>query len=93
MNPPSDGRAARSILRGQILASIREGLQRSLKFYVALFLLGFIVAFPLTSAFIGWLVDEGRLPAGVEIIVISPVEFCFSSFELQATSVSPSSPS
>ena len=62
---------------GQILASIREGLQRSLKFYVALFLLGFIVAFPLTSAFIGWLVDEGRLPAGVEIIVISPVEFLF----------------
>lgn len=62
---------------GQILASIREGLQRSLKFYVALFLLGFIVAFPLTSEFIGWLVDEGRLPAGVEIIVISPVEFLF----------------
>ncbi len=62
---------------GQILASIREGLQRSLKFYVALFLLGFIVAFPLTSGFIGWLVDEGRLPAGVEIIVISPVEFLF----------------
>lgn len=62
---------------GQILASIREGLQRSLKFYVALFLLGFIVAFPLTSSFIGWLVDEGRLPAGVEIIVISPVEFLF----------------
>lgn len=62
---------------GQILSSIREGLQRSLKYYVALFLLGFMVAFPLTSEFIGWLVDEGRLPAGVEIIVISPVEFLF----------------
>lgn len=62
---------------GQILASIREGLQRSLKYYVALFLLGFVVAFPLTSEFIGWLVDEGRLPSGVEIIVISPVEFLF----------------
>lgn len=62
---------------GQILASMRDGLQRSLKFYVALFLLGFIAAFPLTSEFIGWLVDEGRLPAGVEIIVISPVEFLF----------------
>ena len=35
---------------GQILASVREGLQRSLKFYVALFLLGFMVAFPLSSA-------------------------------------------
>ena len=62
---------------GQILTSIKEGLQRSLKFYVALFLLGFIVAFPLTSEIIGWLVDEGRLPSGVEIIVISPVEFLF----------------
>ena len=62
---------------GQILASVREGLQRSLKFYVALFLLGFVVAFPLSSEFIGWLVDEGRLPLGVEIIVISPVEFLF----------------
>ena len=62
---------------GQILTSIKEGLQRSLKYYVALFLLGFVVAFPLTSEFIGWLVDEGRLPSGVEIIVISPVEFLF----------------
>jgi len=62
---------------GQILASARDGLQRSLKFYVALFLFGFVVAFPLTSDFIGWLVAEGRLPDGVEIIVISPVEFLF----------------
>lgn len=62
---------------GQILTSIKEGLQRSLKYYVALFLLGFVAAFPLTSEFIGWLVDEGRLPSGVEIIVISPVEFLF----------------
>ena len=35
-------------------ASVREGLQRSLKFYVALFLLGFMFAFPLSSEFIGW---------------------------------------
>ena len=62
---------------GQILTSIKEGLQRSLKYYIALFLFGFVVAFPLTSEFIGWLVDEGRLPSGVEIIVISPVEFLF----------------
>ena len=31
---------------GQILSSLRNAFQRSLKFYVALFLLGFIVAFP-----------------------------------------------
>ena len=75
---------------GQILASMRDGLQRSLKFYVALFLLGFIAAFPLTSEFIGWLVDEGRLPAGVEIIVISPVEFLFLQLRICLLYTSPS---
>ena len=62
---------------GQILASAREGLRRSMKYYAGLFLLGFMVAFPLTSELIAWLVDEHRLPDGVEIIVISPVEFLF----------------
>lgn len=62
---------------GQILASARDGLQRSLKYYVGLFLLGFLIAFPISSDFISWLVDDARLPAGVEIIVISPVEFLF----------------
>ena len=62
---------------GQILASLRTALQRSLKYYVALFLIGFVVAFPATSEFIAWLVDDARLPDGVEIIVISPVEFLF----------------
>ena len=62
---------------GQILASMRNTIQASLKYYVGLFLLGFVVAFPLTSAFIAWLVDDARLPQDVEIIVISPVEFLF----------------
>ena len=62
---------------GQIIASLRTALQRSLKYYVALFLIGFVVAFPATSEFIAWLVDDARLPDGVEIIVISPVEFLF----------------
>ena len=62
---------------GQILASIRNTVQASLKYYVALFLFGFVIAFPLTSAFIAWLIDDTRLPDGVDIIVISPVEFLF----------------
>jgi Sec-independent protein secretion pathway component TatC len=62
---------------GQILASLRTTIEASLKYYVGLFLLGFTVAFPMTSAFIAWLVDDARLPDGVEIIVISPVEFLF----------------
>ena len=62
---------------GQILASLRTTIEASLKYYVGLFLLGFTVAFPMTSAFISWLVDDARLPDGVEIIVISPVEFLF----------------
>ena len=62
---------------GQILASLRTTIEASLKYYVGLFLLGFMVAFPMTSAFISWLVDDARLPDGVEIIVISPVEFLF----------------
>ncbi|RJU99826.1 MAG: hypothetical protein DWC10_01275 [Candidatus Poseidoniales archaeon] len=62
---------------GQILASIRDAIQRSLKFYIAFFAVGFMVAFPLTSDLISWLIHEERLPAGVDIIVISPVEFIF----------------
>jgi sec-independent protein translocase protein TatC len=62
---------------GQILASLRTTVEASLKYYVGLFLLGFTVSFPLTSTFIAWLVDDARLPDGVEIIVISPVEFLF----------------
>ena len=62
---------------GQILMSVKEGLRSSMKFYVGLFLLGFMISFPLTSEFIAWLVDDHRLPDGVEIIVISPVEFLF----------------
>lgn len=62
---------------GQILASVRDGIQRSMKYYIGLFLLGFVVAFPLTSDLISWLVHKDRLPTGVDIIVISPVEFIF----------------
>ena len=62
---------------GQILTLVNEGLRRSMKFYIGLFLIGFMLAFPLTSEFIAWLVDDHRLPDGVDIIVISPVEFLF----------------
>lgn len=62
---------------GQILASAAEGVRRSLKWYLSLFVVGFVAAFPFTRAFIAWLIDAERLPSGVDIIVISPVEFLF----------------
>ena len=62
---------------GQILASTAEGLQRSLKWYLSLFVVGFVTAFPLTREVIAWLIDADRLPSGVDIIVVSPVEFLF----------------
>jgi len=62
---------------GQIIAAARDGLQRSFKMYLFLFVLGFMVAFPFTSAMVEWLIDDQRLPDGVDIIVISPVEFIF----------------
>lgn len=62
---------------GQILRSLRDGLSSSLKIYLTLFVIGFVVAFPATSGFIAWLIDADRLPADVDIIVVSPVEFLF----------------
>jgi sec-independent protein translocase protein TatC len=62
---------------GQILASTAEGLQRSLKWYLSLFVVGFVASFPMTREVIAWLIDADRLPSGVDIIVVSPVEFLF----------------
>ncbi len=78
---------------GQILTALRDGLQRSLPAYVGLFVLGFVTSFPATSRLIAWLVDADRLPADVDIIVVSPVEFLFlqlriaSSFGLMLVTV------
>lgn len=70
---------------GQILASLKENIQRSLKYYVALFVAGFLIAFPFSSEFISWLIDADRLPDGVDIIVISPVEFLFLQLRIAGT--------
>ena len=63
-------------LRRQILMSVKEGyaLHEILRQVV---FLRFMISFPLTSEFIAWLVDDHQAPDGVEIIVISPVEFLF----------------
>ena len=71
---------------GQILASLKENIQRALKYYVALFVAGCLIAFPFSSEFISWLIDADRLPDGVDIIVISPVEFPSCNCELQGHS-------
>ncbi|MBL6806647.1 MAG: twin-arginine translocase subunit TatC [Candidatus Poseidonia sp.] len=70
---------------GQILTSLRNAVQRSLKYYIGLFVVGFLIAFPFSSAFITWLIDADRLPTGVDIIVISPVEFLFLQLRIAGT--------
>lgn len=70
---------------GQIVASLRDALRRSLKYYVALFVFGFLIAFPFSSELITWLIDADRLPDGVDIIVISPVEFLFLQLRIAGT--------
>ena len=60
---------------GAMLASFRSYLRKRVKMLAVVFALGFMVTFPLTKSFIAWLIDPSRLPANVEIIVITPVEF------------------
>jgi sec-independent protein translocase protein TatC len=50
-------------------------LRLKLKSIGFVFILGIIVGFPITRELISWLIEPGKLPDGVEIIVISPVEF------------------
>ena len=60
---------------GQILVSVAERLRASIVPYILLFTLGFVAAFPITASVITWLIADERLPSGVDIIVVSPVEY------------------
>ena len=60
---------------GIMIDDFRSYLQRSFKFYVVLFAVGFSAAFPFTKQVISWLIEPQRLPADVSIIVVTPVEF------------------
>jgi sec-independent protein translocase protein TatC len=69
---------------GAMLASFRSYLRKRVKMLAVVFALGFMVTFPLTKSFIAWLIDPSRLPANVEIIVITPVEFILLQVRLAA---------
>jgi len=60
---------------GQLLKRLRDLLRLKIKSLGFVFILGIIVGFPMTRELISWLIEPDRLPDGVEIIVISPVEF------------------
>ena len=57
-----------------LMQPLREYLLRKWKWYLFFFLFGFIVAFPMTKEIIAWLIDEKRLPEGVNILVTTPIE-------------------
>lgn len=69
---------------GEILASFQLYLRKRFKMLAVVFALGFIATFPLTKNVIAWLIDPSRLPADVEIIVITPVEFILLQVRLAA---------
>ena len=60
---------------GQIIEDLREYIQRTFKGYLILFLLAFSLSFPFTRSLVAWLIEPGRLPEDVSIIVVTPVEF------------------
>ena len=60
---------------GQILASLRLHLRKRLAAMAALFILGFLLAFPFAGDLISWMVeDSGFVPDGTDVVVLSPVE-------------------
>ena len=60
---------------GQLLKQSRAFLRLKMKSIGFVFIFGIIIGFPITRELITWLIEPSRLPDGVEIIVISPVEF------------------
>lgn len=70
---------------GALLTSLQEAVRRHFKVYAALFLVGFVTSFPLTATVVEWLISGDRLPPGVDIIVVSPVEFLFLQLRMAAS--------
>ena len=69
---------------GEILVSFQLYLRKRIKMLAVIFALGFMATFPLTKNFIAWLIDPSRLPADVDIIVTTPVEFILLQVRLAA---------
>ncbi|MFQ3316811.1 MAG: sec-independent protein translocase protein TatC [Candidatus Poseidoniaceae archaeon] len=69
---------------GEILVSFQLYLRKRVKMLAVVFGIGVMATFPLTKNFIAWLIDPTRLPADVNIIVITPVEFILLQVRLAA---------
>ena len=69
---------------GRLLMDIKAHLRRRIRLLAVIFGLMFVVCFPVTSSFISWLISAERLPDGVNIIVITPVEFILLQVKLAA---------
>ncbi|MDG1538031.1 MAG: twin-arginine translocase subunit TatC [Candidatus Poseidoniaceae archaeon] len=69
---------------GLLLLDIKSHLRKRMKLLAFIFGLIFVACFPITSNVISWLIAEDRLPADVNIIVITPVEFILLQVRLAA---------
>lgn len=69
---------------GVLLLDIKTHLRKRFRLLAFIFGAVFVACFPLTSTFISWLIAEHRLPADVNIIVITPVEFILLQVKLAA---------
>ena len=58
---------------GLLLLDIKTHLRKRFRLLALIFGVVFVACFPVTSTFISWLIAEHRLPADVNIIVITPV--------------------
>ena len=70
---------------GRILSDAAEFLRKRMKLLLVLFILCFVFGFSLTKALISWLIDDSRLPDGVNIIVISPIEYIVLQLQIAAS--------
>lgn len=69
---------------GLLLLDIKSHLRKRMKLLAFILGLIFVACFPITSNVISWLIAEDRLPADVNIIVITPVEFILLQVRLAA---------
>ena len=58
-----------------LLEKIKVHLRSRVKLIVVLFLLGLSLGIPIAHRIVNWLLNAGLLPDGVNIIVLTPVEF------------------
>ena len=71
--------------QGELLTATSDMLRSHVKAFVALFFLAMVVGYPLGGEAIEWLVEqEDLVPAGVEIVVLQPLELVILQLQLAA---------